>query len=344
LNDNPDRHSPLIMVARKNHLASARVLCELGASADDRDADGMTALLYACQRGHVNMLKFLFDRSDAALYPGTPESSDELTALTQSPLHLCAMLNSEVHCLEFLLQHKFTDVDCVAFKKKLNNSSAAVFSKCPLITPLGVAVARGKVNVAKFLIERGASINAFWNEVCPPLYASTLLFPFDRILTSGSTLEPAHSQLVNCLLCSRQGFSLKNSTGTCPMLQLLLDSGVDVNYVHTSVPGRTVCDLFVALFDPLKLLLLLRYGLDSTLLFLHAPSRIRSYIDWRADRSNREQYIYFLGIHLRFVFHLVQRSRIVRQYLEMITVAYEENHSTRRVRCFCPDGKGISFA
>lgn len=173
------RRTFLIRAVQKNKLSLVKYLWEIE-DIEYRDLNGGSALITACRKGNLEMIKFLCKRCDPNNYPGSNLCSIVEPYIKHSPLHLAAINDDSecIQCIAFLLDNDYPDINILAHKPK-DWGQSYPFTKYKWFTPLTMAIVRNNVEMAKFLIKRGASVNVTKNDECPPLnigmYDETLI-------------------------------------------------------------------------------------------------------------------------------------------------------------------------
>lgn len=191
----------LMFALDSGELSVVRSLCDLGEDVDQRDTEGMTAFHLACKKSNLEMMTLLYERCEPKNYFGPNPSSFD-----HSPLHLVLIshcLNGRrcldvpnmtlwtlikqkkavvgydkqktLQCVEFILNHVVMDVDCLAYKQITIYKRLQLFTNYQLFTPLTMAILVCNLDAARLFIDRGASVNPFRADVCPPLSAGIII-------------------------------------------------------------------------------------------------------------------------------------------------------------------------
>lgn len=115
------------------------------ANIDIQDDQRCSPLLYACQNGHLGMVKFLINMG---------ASIEVCDRYKNTPLHLaCSGKHTEI--IELLVYHRRKLV-------KQNNSQD--------MTPLHIACQTGDLSIVKYLVNNGANISALTGDYSTPLH------------------------------------------------------------------------------------------------------------------------------------------------------------------------------
>ncbi|KAK8016092.1 NB-ARC and ankyrin domain protein [Apiospora rasikravindrae] len=125
---------PLLYAADKGHVDIAKLLIERGADVDAAGSSGWTPLTLALDRGHIDMARLLIERGADVNTTG----SSGRTPLTRA------------------LDGGHADVARLLIERGADVNSAGSFGR----TPLTRASDRGHIDVTRLLIERGADVNA----------------------------------------------------------------------------------------------------------------------------------------------------------------------------------------
>jgi len=122
--------TPLMYAAYYGRAVNARVLIEDGkVDPLDKTKDGMMAIHWAAQRGHLDALKVLVEKGVKLAVKGGKAK--------MTPLHFAAAYN-HWHCMEFLIEKKARVLAKDSFKR----------------TPLCLAVRNGNLEIASYLLQR----------------------------------------------------------------------------------------------------------------------------------------------------------------------------------------------
>lgn len=133
-------------------------------------------------------------------------------------------------------------------------------------------------------------------------------------------------------------FSLVHGSSIDELLPLLLNSGVDVNYQHACDTNQLPYDLIVAFLHPATLIDLLRYGLDTRLIFRHSSSKFRQFYEYFLQTYVR-RFEKKINLFLPLIFDLVYRSPKVIDYLNIITSICQEKFGLSKEDSDCSNGE-----
>jgi uncharacterized protein len=200
--------------AKRGDLISVTNFLKSGARTDAKDAEGITALMYASEQGHSNVVEFLLKNG---ANPSLQEPGAGMTAL------MVSSAEGHVEVVRLLLQAK-ADVNA----KDSNLGATALLG----------AAEYGHIDVIKALIEAGADVNA----------KSKL----NRTALMLSAVN-GHTSTVNALLAAGADINCKDTKfGTTPLmgaavsghmeiLKALINKGAKLDEV--SINGMTALDM-----------------------------------------------------------------------------------------------------
>uniref|UniRef100_A0A8C0H8T1 Ankyrin 1 n=1 Tax=Chelonoidis abingdonii TaxID=106734 RepID=A0A8C0H8T1_CHEAB len=189
--------TPLYMAAQENHLEVVKFLLESGANQNVATEDGFTPLAVALQQGHENVVAHLINY-------GT-KGKVRLPAL-----HIAAR-NDDTRTAAVLLQ---------------NDPNADVLSKVLWtgFTPLHIAAHYENLNVAQFLLNRGASINFTPQNGITPLHVASRrgnIIMVRLLLDRGAQIEIRTKDELTPLHCAARN-------GHVRIMEILLDHGAPI--------------------------------------------------------------------------------------------------------------------
>lgn len=230
---NRDGITPLIYAVFGGHFETVHLLLEMGSDPNRPDKEGNTPLLYAASEADVDIIKSLLD-SGAILQPN---SSD------RNALYKCAQ-KDHTEVLELLL-HKF--------KRHVRDSNRYG------VTLLHTAADHGMITTVKFLVEKGAEVNAASVDKWTPLHNAAQNGYLD-------VAEFLHDHGANINATSLLGISPLHDAagrGQTRMVQFLINKGAKLN----ALTSQNETALFLAVYHDQSetVSLLLEKGSDFTL-------------------------------------------------------------------------------
>lgn len=105
--------TPLILAALKGSLPCVKLLVARGANVNARNAQGHSALQYACSKGHKDVVEFLLQNAaDANITDGRNDAS----------LHRLASMDGREEIMKILLDWKLGKIDVNAQNKEGNTA------------------------------------------------------------------------------------------------------------------------------------------------------------------------------------------------------------------------------
>lgn len=206
------RNNKLIDAAKSGSSADIEAALADGADINAKDVgNGITALIWASQNGHIDVVKVLLDKgADINI-----KNSNGVTSL------IMAIQNSSMDIVKLLLD-KGAEVNTV----RPNDS----------VTPLIMALWKGNSDIIKLLLDKGADVNAKL-----PSIGITAIF---------MATQNGYVDVVKLLIEKGADVNVKEiNSGTTPLMaatihgqpevaKLLLESGADVN-AKTTTTGQT---------------------------------------------------------------------------------------------------------
>lgn len=106
------------------------------------------------------------------------------------------------------------------------------------------------------------------------------------------------------------------------LVELLLNAGVDVNHTSAGPNGPDAWAMELVILRPTQYRLLLRYGLDTDLLFLHSP--LPDYVTYLRRQWSRLRG--FVQRELYALYRLVRRTPMATVYFEKFLSMYQRYH------------------
>ena len=156
--------SPLMAAAAGNHLEVARVLLDAGANPNQAEA-GWTAVMWAAQRGHREMVELLADRgaqlarlSEPTTY-STPEEQRLMFVMREPrrdgfPVLVCAAQGGHLELVRALLER--TGYAVLTAEQQAEGVGGDVFGEIHGRTPMHHAIVNGDVAMVRLLRRYGA--------------------------------------------------------------------------------------------------------------------------------------------------------------------------------------------
>lgn len=233
-----DWATPLMIAAQQGFLNCVQLLLSYEADPNLKTFDNVTALHLAVQGKHDNVLKILLnamniDDLKKNCILEIEKVNNRFRAVSQpemiNPLQLAIEWRSH-KCLSLLLEIGFP-VDSLFIRTELQRERLFVLPLPPYDTPLSLAINNSDKEAIKILVDAKASCNSNCSLVLHPLLADAL----------GTRLHDNR------------------------ILELLVRNGANINY-HRRGPLANDC-LLAALWNPLKLVKLLRFGADPSMFF-----------------------------------------------------------------------------
>jgi len=174
--------TPLHWAAASGQQAMVELLIDRGADVNAVDENGATPLMLAVLRGHIKMVELLLDRGSDV---------NEKYSKGMIPLHFAAM-EGKIRIAELLLDsganvNNFTEEKTEALKiavdfvQALPRDPGKYKRANSGWTPLHYAISENQIKMTKFLLDRGADIEAR-SEDCTPLLLSIVIPEVDSIL------------------------------------------------------------------------------------------------------------------------------------------------------------------
>ncbi|MDK2124319.1 ankyrin repeat domain-containing protein [Parachitinimonas caeni] len=136
----------LLLFVREGADDIVRWLVEQGEDVNQLGKDKNTALHYAVSRNHLALARFLLERG------ANPNLRNRYNA---RPLHWASQLAGGLEMVKLL----------IAYKAKVNIKTNTTFIIRETRTPLFLAISKGNQDIARYLVEQGADVNAS-NDSC----------------------------------------------------------------------------------------------------------------------------------------------------------------------------------
>ncbi|MEX2214389.1 MAG: ankyrin repeat domain-containing protein [Phycisphaeraceae bacterium] len=232
-NVNVSGFPPLIPAAAAGHTKIVERLLDHGAQVNTADDDGTTALHAAAVKGYQYVVRLLL-RSDAD--PALRNSFGE------TPLELALEGKHELVVADLLNVGSPIDIFAAIGLNDMEKTIAEIDRDAALLTatrrartPLHVAAAHGRAEITRFLLERGAAINARTNVDggATPLYLATAI-SHDEVVDI--LLEKDADPNLEVVTEDARGpalyFAVVN--GDLPIVDKLILAGADVNVQCTT--------------------------------------------------------------------------------------------------------------
>jgi ankyrin repeat protein len=152
-----DGITALAYAAEEGHVDTMHVLLERGASVDARDVNGVTPLMVATYGGHTDAMRLLIERG-ADVCAGDSEGA--------TALHRAAFGGNPEPVTDLRLsQHPYSEQGHSKAVHLLINSGAEVnATDASGWTPLMMAMGAGEMEVVRLLLDAGANVNASDND------------------------------------------------------------------------------------------------------------------------------------------------------------------------------------
>lgn len=250
LNALKDGYAPLHTAAANGHLAVVRHLLKEGAAVDVPDKWGESPLQFAVRSGHLAVAEALLDAG--ANVQGTARAT---------PLH-SAVARAYTRIIELLLARGAN----LQVARDVNVAVPGLESLVSLVTtPLGVTAVQNRLDVAAFLLDRGADPNFCEGESCDlPINRAVSAEMVELLLQRGADATLARPRLRGAIR-EKQGAILRrllaagarpDSTNAVELLlalqvnganletvDLLVQHGADVNPVLAEITRRHPVDM-----------------------------------------------------------------------------------------------------
>ncbi|MBN3287980.1 TANC1 protein, partial [Polyodon spathula] len=248
--------TPLCFAAAAGHTHIVNMLCKKGAKADHVDKSGQCALVHAALRGYPDIIDLLLE-TDWAPDIQQQNSSVKNKALQQALIAASSMGHMQV----------------VRRLLALDNEHAVEIDGCDTLwgeTALTAAAGRGRVEVCRFLLERGGVVHQVNRRAISPVFCTVRQGHWqiaDLLLQHGADVNTSdkqgrtllmvaacegHLSTVEFLLSKGASLSSVDKEGLTPLswaclkghkavVQFLVEKGAVID--HTDKNGRTPLDL-----------------------------------------------------------------------------------------------------
>lgn len=258
--------TPLIWASRYGHVETVKFLIEKGANLEARGKDMVTPLYCAVTNGHIKAAQLLLDHNPDVdtrnIYDWTPlhsavkEGYTELvTMLITKGANIATANENGVGPFYTACHEGFIEIARLLFDVGVDVNIPTQEDQC---TPLIAASECGHVEIAKFLLENGANVEARNNEMMTPFYCAALnghvkiiqlLFDHNADVNARqinnstpvhAAVESGHIEVVKMLIAQGVNVNTADNSGIVPfytaclegsieIARLLFDLGVDKN-------------------------------------------------------------------------------------------------------------------
>jgi serine/threonine-protein phosphatase 6 regulatory ankyrin repeat subunit A/serine/threonine-protein phosphatase 6 regulatory ankyrin repeat subunit B len=235
----------LIGHAQEGRLGAVRALVEAGAAIDTIDLDGQNALFSAASHGHLEITRLLLEHggdpdvvnrfgADAVLAAANAEDRPMVALLLAHGAHATTAMPDGTTALAIAIQH-----DDLAMVRLLLPEDAPLDREIARIgAPLHVAAYYGADDVAAYLLERHAALDASADGFTPLMYAVI----DDHVDVATRLVAAGASTTVD-----REGATLLHFAafaGSLGSVQLLVEHGmaVDVRNLQGGTALRSAAD------------------------------------------------------------------------------------------------------
>jgi ankyrin repeat protein len=293
--------TPLFMAAMDGHIEVVKMLVEKGATIDALTNTGFTPITVAADRGRLPVVEYLLEHG-ANINMKTIEGETTLFR---------AAIGNQPKVFEYLLEHgadintmdtknhtplhiaaKNGNMDLVAMIIESNPAFDINSEANGLLTPLCLAALKGNVEVVKYLIGKGANLNAEDIHGMSPLHWAALYGHAEVVnvlLDSNSLIDgltknmetpiflaalSGNAEVVKILIGKGVDFNMANNEGMSPLhaavkegkidvVEILINAGININAVDNTGDNA----LLIAIRNGHNKLihLLIEKGIDITL-------------------------------------------------------------------------------
>ena len=225
---NIEGYPPLIPAAAAGHTKIVEKLLDKGAKVNIADEDGMTALHAAAAKGYQYVVqKLLRSDADPSLRNRFDETALEMAINGGHQLVVDDLLNVGSP-IDIFAAIGLNDLDKVIAEVDRDPKLLAKTRRS--LTPLHVAASRGHSEIVRFLIERGAQIDATTGEDggATPLYLATLNGKAEVVEI---LIEKEADVNLEIVTEAARGPALYFAVakGDLPIVDALINAGADVN-------------------------------------------------------------------------------------------------------------------
>ena len=212
-------HSALLYTVGLGNLELTRFLVSKGA---DVTKDGAQLLIFAANRSHFEMLKYLVEEEKLNVNIQTDEGNYSLIA---------AVIGGNIEIVRYLIG-KGANLNLKNDTKTADYKNLSLYG-----TPLIHAVTSGKFNITKLLIDTGANVNIKTNSGYSALMLSIMLNKFEfakYLIDKGADVNDQDANGYSALM--QAAIQVKFD-----LVKYLVEKGADLNRLNSK--GKTILDV-----------------------------------------------------------------------------------------------------
>ena len=191
----------VILASQEGHPAVVKAICEFNPDLTLRSKTGRNAIHAACFHGHIHCIKIILDAADCSALVTVSDKDG------WSPLHLAAQ-EGNLDIVAHLVSLNYVDMN----PRALNGR-----------TPLHNAVLKGRLEVAQFLIESGATIDIQDSKSWTPLHVACQ----HGYLKIAKLLAEHRAGINDTIDSGRNSLHLAAFEGHAEVATFLLERGID---------------------------------------------------------------------------------------------------------------------